>query len=299
MTGDKPNPVAEAELARLGEEHRRLRHYFVDEAGDPVLFNSRKQIVVGQEGCSRFFMLGALDVPDPEGLGRELVALRLRMLADPYFQGVPSFDPARGKTAVAFHAKDDLPEVRREVFQLLLAHPVKFYAVVRDKHEVVGEVRRRNARDTSYRYNQNELYDRLVEKLFQDRLHKGSEFRVSFAERGSSDRTAALKCALEAARRRFQKKWQRESNAPIVVEATSPRISPCLQAADYFLWALQRRFERAESRFLDLLWSKVGLVIHADSKEAGYGTYYTRDRPIPQPQVPAAAQEKKRPADIG
>ena len=89
------------------------------------------------------------------------------------FQGVPSFDPARGKTAVAFHAKDDLPEVRREVFQLLLAHPVKFYAVVRDKHEVVGEVRRRNARDTSYRYNQNELYDRLVEKLFQDRLHKG------------------------------------------------------------------------------------------------------------------------------
>ena len=128
---------------------------------------------------------------------------------------------------------------------------------------------------------------------------KGSEFRVSFAERGSSDRTAALKCALEAARRRFQRKWQRQSNAPILVEATSPRVSACLQAADYFLWALQRRFERGESRFLDLLWSKVGLVIHADSKETGYGTYYTRDRPIPHPQVPGTAQEKKGPADIG
>ncbi len=34
------------------------------------------------------------------------------MAAHPYFAGVPSFDPARGKTAVAFHAKDDVPEVR-------------------------------------------------------------------------------------------------------------------------------------------------------------------------------------------
>ena len=109
---DKPT---ELELASLGEEHRQRRDYFVDEAGDPVLFNARKQVVVGLDGCSRYFMLGALDVPDPIGLGSDLEELRKGLLADPYFKGIPSFDPARGKTAVAFHAKDDLPEVRREV----------------------------------------------------------------------------------------------------------------------------------------------------------------------------------------
>lgn len=67
----------------LGEEHRERRDYFVDEAGDPVLFNSRKQVVVGKDGCSRFFILGALDVPDPNALERDLQDLRRRLLADP------------------------------------------------------------------------------------------------------------------------------------------------------------------------------------------------------------------------
>ena len=46
------------------------KHYFVDEAGDPVLFNRRKQIVVGQEGCSTFFMLGLLEVAGPGDSGQ-------------------------------------------------------------------------------------------------------------------------------------------------------------------------------------------------------------------------------------
>jgi hypothetical protein len=37
-----------------------LRYYFVDEAGDPMLFNRRKEVVVGGEGCSNYFILGLL-----------------------------------------------------------------------------------------------------------------------------------------------------------------------------------------------------------------------------------------------
>jgi hypothetical protein len=40
-------------------------------------------------------------------------------LADPYFKGVPSMQADAKKTALFFHAKDDLPEVRREVFRVL------------------------------------------------------------------------------------------------------------------------------------------------------------------------------------
>ena len=46
------------------------------------------------------------------------------------------------KTAVAFHAKDDLPEVRREVFALLKNSPgLRFFAVVTDKMRVLEYVR--------------------------------------------------------------------------------------------------------------------------------------------------------------
>ena len=88
-----------------------FRHYFVDEAGDPNLFKRRGKPIVGKDGCSKFFMLGVADVAEPIAIAKELSELRTRLLADPYFKGVPSFDPARRKTALMFHARDDLPEV--------------------------------------------------------------------------------------------------------------------------------------------------------------------------------------------
>lgn len=43
--------------------------------------------------------MGNLRVADPDGLTDDLEGLRRALLADPYFRGVPSFDPARRKTA--------------------------------------------------------------------------------------------------------------------------------------------------------------------------------------------------------
>ena len=42
-----------------------IRHYFVDEGGDSTLFSKTGRVLVGTEGCSRFFILGLLDVQDP------------------------------------------------------------------------------------------------------------------------------------------------------------------------------------------------------------------------------------------
>src|SRR5271169_3757608 len=92
------------------------QHYFVDESGDPTLFDSKGRCIVGQEGTSRVFILGAARVGNPQGLQSDFNFLRMQLIADPYFRGVPSFDVAANKTALYFHAKDDLPEVRREVF---------------------------------------------------------------------------------------------------------------------------------------------------------------------------------------
>lgn len=60
---------------------------FVDEAGDPTLFNRKGESLVGSEGCSRFFILGKLEVEDPLSLSQALTDLRLGMAADPISLG--------------------------------------------------------------------------------------------------------------------------------------------------------------------------------------------------------------------
>ena len=95
-----------------------MTEYCVDEAGDSVLWGRRGKVLIGTEGCSSYFILGMVQVDDADELASDARELRKQILADPYFHGVPSLDPARRRTAVAFHAKDDPPEVRRK-----LLHP--------------------------------------------------------------------------------------------------------------------------------------------------------------------------------
>jgi len=71
------------------------------------------------------------------------------------------------------------------------------------------------------------------------------------------------------------------SDMIIAIIPTSPVHEAGLQAADNFLWALQRTFERGEDRFLQLLCPQCSLIIDADdTRENGYGTYYTRKKPL-------------------
>ena len=92
----------------------------------------RKGRVLFREGVSPSnFLLALADVRDPEGLTAAMEGLRTELLDDPYFSAVPSMQPGTGKTAVFFHAKDDIPEVRHKVFSLLARQDLKFLAEVR------------------------------------------------------------------------------------------------------------------------------------------------------------------------
>lgn len=256
-------------------------HYFVDESGDPTLFDSKGRSLVGTPGCSRFFILGLLEVANPIGLTKRLDVLRARLLSDPYFRKVPSMEKEAKKTAIMFHAKDDLPEVRREVFSLLLAEDVRFFAVIRSKKAAIEYVRSRNRWSNAYRYHPNELYDYLVRSLFRDRLHQSDRYIITFARRGRRDRTQALREAIEEARKRFAEKWGRKVTATdIKVQSDYPYAHGGLQAVDYFLWTLQRLYERKEDRFIKLLWDRCRLVRDLDdTRKARYGTYYDKKTP--------------------
>ncbi len=257
------------------------RHYFVDEHGDGTLFDRKGRVIVGAEGCSSHFALGVLDVPDPKGLSDRLVELRRSILADPYFRGVESLRPERRKTALAFHAKDDLPEVRMLVFRHLAGEDVRFQAVIRDKMSFVAQVRNLNQQSETYRYTPNRLYDEMVKRLFRNRLHQADGYRICFASRGRADRSAALKAALERARANFRRSWGIDADAPIEVSCVPSAASGALQAVDYFLWALQRVYTKGEDRFLSMLWPRISLIVDADDRRKSQaGRYYAREEPL-------------------
>jgi len=204
------------------------KHFFVDEAGDPTLFDARGRVIVGKDGCSSHFILGALDVAQPQALSDAMRKLHEQIRSDPLYQGVESLRPERQKTHRLLHAKDDVPEIRDRVFRFLMLQDLRFYAEVRDKTGLAIHVRNQNRTRVSYRFTHNKLYDEMVKRLFKDRLHKEDAYRVVFATRGSKDRTQALQNALQDARTNFQRKWGVESTAPIEVAAMQSHESYAL-----------------------------------------------------------------------
>lgn len=256
-------------------------HFFVDEAGDPTLFDAKGRILVGQEGCSKTFIVGKLDVEEPASLHRALEQLRADLLADPYFKRVPSMQAERGKTARAFHAKDDVPEVRREVFKVLMRFDLRFYGVVRHKAALLDYVRQRNDREAGYRYRGDELYDTLVEELFRRYHPLTDRLEICFAKRGNKLRTHAFRSAIEKAETRFESQYGIRRSAAVDIVASTPPQKVGLQAVDYFLWALQRHYERGESRYIELVWDKVVEIEDLDHIEGRRkGAIYNRRRPL-------------------
>jgi len=269
-----------------------LQSYFVDESGDPTIFGSKHRIMLGQEGVSTFFMLGLLSVRDVASLEMELHDLRIQLINDPYFKDVPSMQPSHKKTACAFHAKDDVPEVRREVFKLLSQHQdLRFFAVIKDKRVVLDYVLNRNQSDPVYKYTPNDLYDFCVRRLFRDRLHKDNRYQITFAQRLQSDRTRAMVDQIALARARFIAKYGLEKEVEITVSTSVPEKCIALQAADYYLWALQRFYIYSESRYLEYLAPSIRLIMDVDdTRENPYGMYYSKRNPIALEKIPPLKQ---------
>lgn len=193
-------------------------------------------------------------------------------MSDPYLKNIPS---VKNKTKIAFHATDDCPEVRRDVFKMLYSLDIKVYCIVRRKDEILKDVLQNNKFDSSWRYSQNKIYDSCVKRIFKDRLHSAEENYITFARRGKSDRNKALHEELCKAILNFEKTFGKKVSVSHHVASNYPSNAPCLQVVDYFLWALQRMYERYEDRFFNYLKDKFARIIDLDDKRIkDYGVYY-------------------------
>jgi hypothetical protein len=294
-------------------------HFFVDEAGDLTLFNKRGRIIVGTEGVSKTFMLGIAEVPDPPAVALALQTLRADLLADPYFKGVPSMRDDARKTALCFHAKDDLAEVRREVFKVIGSLGVRIWVAIRRKAALAAEAKASHGRGIPLR--PDGIYDDLVRKLSGGLPDKPGPNSIVFARRGKANRTTALANAIMQQEGRewphqvvvrfasfaeyaaFEEQggmnWMlkamqqakvathnpaqpRSSRfAPVVVGSGYPHQFPGLQVVDYYLWAIQRLLERNEDRFFNLLASNFELIMDLDdTRHAADGERYDASNPL-------------------
>lgn len=264
----------------MSESPATTRHFFVDEAGDLSLFDKKGRVIVGDEGVSNYFMVGVAELPNPERAAGLLNSLRVKLVADPYFKGVPSMSVEEGKTALFFHAKDDVAEVRREVFQLLPTLGASVHVAVRRKNHLVHEARFAH-KLTGKRLEDSVIYDDLIKRLFKNLLHKADENQIVFARRGKTDRFKALEAAIGRAKKNFENRWKKGIDRPTHIHSATPSQVAGLQVIDYYLWALQRMFERGEDRYFLLLAKNFRFIMDLDdTRNKDYGEWYSDSNPL-------------------
>lgn len=105
--------------------------------------------------------------------------------------------------------------------------------------------------------------------------------RICFAKRGNKPRNTAMRSALEQAAAIFVSSFGFSHPPKNHVISSTPPNCVGLQAVDYYLWALQRFYERREDRFLELIWPQVSEIHDLDRLEnKRRGVFYTKQKPL-------------------
>lgn len=242
--------------------------FFVDEAGDPTFYDGRGNLIVGQAGCSPILILGFVETPDPQGLRQAILELQRQVVSDPYFKDFPSLK----RTATAFHAKDDLPEIRYQVYKLLASLEFRAQFIVARKIERVFR--------NSFHARETEFYDHMVSQLFQNVLHRYQTNHIYFAKRGSRDRQIPLASAIERGIKEFEQKWQATVATTLTIQAQMPKGEPCLSVTDYMNWAVYRAFTRGEMRYFSTVAEKVSLLVDLYDNAKYPHNWYNRRNPF-------------------
>ena len=223
-------------------------------------------------------MVGIAEIRDPAAVSKRLEVLRAELLSDPYFAGASSLHPERRKTALTFHAKDDLPEVRWRVYEQLRRFDIRVAVAVRRK-AVLEAYARSIFRAGGLKWRPDDVYDELVVRLFSGRLRTADKHHVTFAVRRTAKRDTALLHALDRARTSYG------CSGRCSVASERPDRAVGLQVVDYYLWATQRLFERAEGRFFAGMAKQIEYVWDIDdTRQGAAGVRYDGKRRILTPE---------------
>jgi hypothetical protein len=244
------------------------RYYFVDESGDPTFYDRHGDLIVGQQGCSPLLILGFIRTNDPVPLRKALNEVKEEIQKDSYLKGIPSMDG----TLLAFHAKNDVPEVREKVFKKIAQLDFKTQFVIGRKIERVFRKK--------HQANPHVFYDDLIKHLFKDQLHLSEENHIYFSKRGKRKREKILSDVIQDAVDTFEKKHKYKNTAKHEIYDQTPSGEPCLQVVDYMLWALQRAYIKKDTRFLDFVQDKISFICDIYDFDRYPNNFYSKKNPL-------------------
>jgi hypothetical protein len=188
-------------------------------------------------------------------------------VTDPYLTGIPSI----AKTQIALDAKDDTPEVRYLFFKEIKSLPFNAHFIVARKIERIFK--------DDHKGEEARFYDDLIERLFQNVLHRFQRNHIVFSTRGSRERRAPIEEAIKKAKGRFEEKHKvKVDGATFDLQPQSPKGEPRLSVIDYMNWAVQRAYLKSEMRYYKFVEDKVSVLWDIYDFGSNGKKPYCRDR---------------------
>ena len=232
----------------MDKKNTYLYHRFLDEAGDTTFYGKGKTPIIGTEGVSRCFILGMVTIHEPlDNIRQKIVDLQEKISSDLYFDDIISIQKKKAAYGYFLHAKDDIPEVRKMAFELIASIDCQFEAVVARKIYDLYE-RKHNGKEA-------EFYADILSHLLQDKVQEPSRLVLNIAERKKCTTHQNLTKGLEKAIGRTNLN-NKEAINRVVFNVQRPTTEPILNLVDYFCWALQRVFEKGETRCYNFIRNK-------------------------------------------
>jgi len=215
-------------------------HLFGDEAGDFAFVDNGR--------ASKYFMLTTIAIADCRQLESDLLSLKRELQWDGH--DLPGY----------FHASTDRQAVRDRVYDVLAPHDFRIDVTILEKSKTQPQLANDHFRfyKTLWYYHLKHVAP-LVAKSSDD-LFLVSASLTTHAKRDQAH-LAFKDVASQTARTASHKTafW----DAP---------TDPCLQAADYCCWAIQRKWERGDDRSYVLVADKI--VTEFDMFAASNKHYY-------------------------
>jgi hypothetical protein len=251
-----------------------MAHRFVDEVGDTTFYGKGRKIILGQEGVSLVFGMAIVKFASPLAEVRSHVsALQKQVEGDPLLNTIPSVVKRIEKGGFFFHACKDSDDVRTVFFHYLRDLKVEAEVVIARKIPSLFLLKHHGKDD--------EFYADVLSHLIKNRLKQPRRIVLNIAERGSSTRAKVLDAALAKASGRAGRRWgPGDLKGEVVFNVQTPSREPLLAVPDYLGWAVQRVFEKGQTRYYDYLLEKIRLVVdlYDSEKYPNNQNYYGHHR---------------------
>lgn len=231
--------------------HLHQYHRFLDEAGDTTFYGKGKIPIIGNQGVSRYFLIGMLTLHEPVAdVRKRIVTLQEQIASDAYFEAVPSIQKKKNAMGYFLHAKDDVPEVRKMAFELIAGINCQFDVVVGWKDYSLYEKKHNG--------NQSEFYADLLSHLLTDSLNGPERLVLNIAHRSKCTTHKNLQQGLEKAVLIAARKYPENCNyCQMVFNVQQPTTEPIINIVDYCLWSVQRYVGRGEARYMEFLKTRI------------------------------------------